>query len=551
MSKVLHLNTTPSSEPEPTILSTWSSTSSISTLSSVATTPTSLQLAKPTLESAPMMLKAGSINDLLAGGPFQQEQKTNDSVFTNSDVALTSSGKPQIVFIHKLYDMLSNESISNLIRWAPSSNSFYVFPGENFCKVLAQYFKHTNVSSFIRQLNMYGFHKVSDNNSSASPPESKNNSRWEFRHSQNRFKKGDIESLKYIKRRSSKTINVQKEVVDLKSIPHPGGEYASMPRHSENELSPFNTHYSTPSPSQAPRNGYPSYPHQVLQAPSFPSLAPALQQPSLQLSVQHIDRSVPKLKSPLTPAQPPTNPQSANQRGPDTILALPHVHQSGSVQDYIHQRPPISTQLSFETKRTDATITEVEYWKKKHGELTADFNTLIGIIEKGTNVDVEFQKFKESIALRQSLQSHVHLEFDAPILAPQIDKATTLSSYYPQYKPKFNPPVLRQRAESKSYSPLSAAMAQKEYNQSHQQMKMDSKIPSLLVNQSQRTNSLPGVLPQQEPDRISPVVTKTSAEKRNSDSLIGAAPRLPSVNELTMNLPVFNSGLNFKRKRSS
>lgn len=542
MSKVLHLNTPVSSES--TVLSTWSSTSSISTLSSVSASSTVVLPQKPSLETGPIMLRTGSSNDVLGNSHFEREQRIAELVLNNPDIASTASGKPQIVFIHKLYDMLSNDSISNLIRWAPDLTSFYVFPGEKFCKVLAQYFKHTNVSSFIRQLNMYGFHKVSDNNSSAPSSESKNNSRWEFRHSQNQFKKGDIESLKYIKRRSSKTVNVQKEVVDLKSIPHPG-EFSS--RHPEHEHSPFNTHYSTPSPSQAPRNGYSMFPYQMPQTPQFSLDVPVLQ-PSLQIQTQQIDRLVPKLKSPLTPIQPTTSLQNLNQRGPDSTLPLPQALQ-GRPQDYVHQRPPISTQYSFEGKAaaeaTNSMSTEMEYWKRKHCEISADFDTLVGIVERGTNINVEYQKFKESMLTRRLL----HHQSTSSIAAPQADKASSLSTYYPQYKPKFNPPTTKQRAESKSYSPLSTTTAQREqYLHKHQQVSVDMRIPPLMVPQTQRTNSLPGEL-REETGKLSPAITRTLVGKRNSDSLI-SAPKLPSVNELTMNLPVFNPNMNFKRKRS-
>ncbi|KAI5958919.1 SFL1 [Candida theae] len=585
MSKVLHLNTPASGES--TILSTWSSTSSISTLSSVAAASSELEITKTTFEPRPMSI-TGSISGVLESSPFQHEQRLAEMVLNHPDIARTSSGKPQIVFIHKLYDMLSNDSISHLIRWAPDSISFYIFPGESFCKVLAQYFKHTNMSSFIRQLNMYGFHKVNDNNNSVPSSEIRStNSKWEFRHSQNHFKKGDFESLKYIKRRSSKTTNDQKEVVDLKSIPHTS-EY--LQRQVENEHSPFDTHFSTPSPSQAPRNQYPPlFPNQVPQMPHFSMDAPAFQPNSL-LQTQHIERTPPRLKSPLTSNQPPlmtTTLHNFNQSGPDTTLPLPQTIQQGQQQqqqqqqhhhhhhhhhprDYVHQRPPITTQYSFESANASAAAaavddtksttlsSEAEFWKRKHADLTADFDTLVGIVESGTNIDVEYQRFKKSRSARQQLNNH---SMSMPLMtslsvasAPQSDNSTHLSTYYPQFKPKFNLPVLQQRAESKSYSPMGTPITQKDYFLQKQQLTQQQqmpvlKIPSLMVNQLQvRTNSLPGEL-QKGKCPVSPN-TRLPTGKRNSDSVI-SAPRLPSVNELTSNLPVFNPNLNIKRKRSA
>ncbi|KAI8326886.1 HSF-type DNA-binding-domain-containing protein [Blakeslea trispora] len=57
--------------------------------------------------------------------------------------------------------MVDDHSTDELIRWSDHGLSFIVVRHEEFAKkVLPRFFKHCNFSSFVRQLNMYGFHKV-------------------------------------------------------------------------------------------------------------------------------------------------------------------------------------------------------------------------------------------------------------------------------------------------------------------------------------------------------------------------------------------------------
>ena len=52
-------------------------------------------------------------------------------------------------------------TLDSLISWTEGGNSFIIKNQSEFTKsMLPYYYKHSNMASFIRQLNMYGFHKV-------------------------------------------------------------------------------------------------------------------------------------------------------------------------------------------------------------------------------------------------------------------------------------------------------------------------------------------------------------------------------------------------------
>ncbi|KAF9053405.1 hypothetical protein BJ165DRAFT_1447381 [Panaeolus papilionaceus] len=64
-------------------------------------------------------------------------------------------------FLQKLYEMVNDPNNAELIRWSDAGDSFFVLDHERFAhEVLGRWFKHRNFASFVRQLNMYGFHKI-------------------------------------------------------------------------------------------------------------------------------------------------------------------------------------------------------------------------------------------------------------------------------------------------------------------------------------------------------------------------------------------------------
>ncbi|KAF1812750.1 hypothetical protein P152DRAFT_325320 [Eremomyces bilateralis CBS 781.70] len=143
--------------------------------------------------------------------------------------AAAAAQQPKVVqtaFIHKLYNMLEDPSIQHLISWSSTNESFVMSPSSEFSKVLSSYFKHTNISSFVRQLNMYGFHKVSDVFHTGQP----DSPLWEFKHGNGSFKRGDLVGLREIKRRASRHALIHRDSFSTapKVAPPPPGAQASV-----------------------------------------------------------------------------------------------------------------------------------------------------------------------------------------------------------------------------------------------------------------------------------------------------------------------------------
>lgn len=69
-------------------------------------------------------------------------------------------GRTRSAFLLTPCSFLDSSNNTDLIRWSDDGNSFIVLDEDEFARTLIpELFKHNNYASFVRQLNMYGFHK--------------------------------------------------------------------------------------------------------------------------------------------------------------------------------------------------------------------------------------------------------------------------------------------------------------------------------------------------------------------------------------------------------
>eukprot|EP00164_Ancoracysta_twista_P003632 GFYU01004865.1.p1 GENE.GFYU01004865.1~~GFYU01004865.1.p1 ORF type:complete len:297 (-),score=59.92 GFYU01004865.1:297-1187(-) len=127
---------------------------------------------------------------VLGGVQPQDDDHTNASQPAPTEhVQTTLTSVPQ--FLVKLFDILEDHETAPIIRWIEDGKSFIVHRPNDFSEVLLpKHFKHNNFSSFIRQLNIYGFRKVREEKETE-----------KFYHE--KFQRGKRHLLKDIKRKVS------------------------------------------------------------------------------------------------------------------------------------------------------------------------------------------------------------------------------------------------------------------------------------------------------------------------------------------------------------
>lgn len=118
-----------------------------------------------------------------------------------------SKGPTLYPFVSKLFTLVSADENRGYVSWLDLGDGFQVWnPSEFSQHVLPKYFKHNNFCSFIRQLNIYGFHKTD--------PES-----WIFKHEDGFFLRGQQEwLLKITRRKQQKRSAPQDEPLEVKAV---------------------------------------------------------------------------------------------------------------------------------------------------------------------------------------------------------------------------------------------------------------------------------------------------------------------------------------------
>jgi len=133
-------------------------------------------------------------------GEYYPEEEDVSKIARTEETATTTASLPTLKtpapFVQKLFSLLQADENQQHCRWTDNGKSFTIWNPDTFSRdVIPRYFRHNNFSSFIRQLNQYGFQKLRPD-------------LWEFGHPD--FRRGDFDRLRLVERRSLRSSNTPK-----------------------------------------------------------------------------------------------------------------------------------------------------------------------------------------------------------------------------------------------------------------------------------------------------------------------------------------------------
>jgi len=127
----------------------------------------------------------------------------------------TSAKKEDVpVFLMKTFHMI-NSCNKEIATWSEDGLTFIIKDPDTFASdVIPQFFKHNNFSSFVRQLNFYGFRKIKSDAVRITDDDDETSKWWRFKHGS--FVRGRMDLLKDIRKANQVNAADQQEVEKLK-----------------------------------------------------------------------------------------------------------------------------------------------------------------------------------------------------------------------------------------------------------------------------------------------------------------------------------------------